>query len=103
DPEAESAARLETTTPSLLARISVPAAMPAILAGAVFVFMLALTEFSIPDSLRTQPVLSQEIYMQFGTYYDAASAALASIMMMGLVLAVLAAFYFIILRCPPGS
>lgn len=95
DPEAEQAASLDAGPLGVLRRISLPLALPGIWAGAALTFLFAITEFGVPESLRSLPVLVSEVYVQFGVAWKppaalAASAVLLAIAALGAVVAVAA-------------
>ncbi len=77
-PEVEEAGRLETSPARVLLRLVLPMAVPGFVMGGILVFLLAMTEFGIPEALRSQPLLVSNVYTQFGVYYDGAAAAQAS-------------------------
>ncbi len=54
-------------------RVTLPLVLPGALAGAAFVFILALAEYGVPSLLRitTYPV---EVFTQFAVFYDFAAA-----------------------------
>lgn len=60
-----------------LARITIPMISPHILSGAIFVFIFAAIDFSVPDILRTH-VYPVEIFIQFSAFYDESTATLLS-------------------------
>lgn len=80
DREAEEAARLDAGPLTSFLRVSLPSARGGVALGGGLVFLLSITEFSIPEALRAQPVLVTEVYTQFGVYYDPAAAARAAIL-----------------------
>lgn len=84
NPEAESAALLEARPGRVLRAVTLPLAAGGIAAGASLVFLFAITEFGVPETLRSLPVLVSEIYVQFGVYYDTRSALMAALTIVGL-------------------
>lgn len=80
DREAEEAARLDAGPLAAFLRVSLPSARGGVALGGGLVFLLSITEFSIPEALRAQPVLVTEVYTQFGVYYDPAAAARAAVL-----------------------
>ncbi|MBI5153932.1 iron ABC transporter permease [Candidatus Poribacteria bacterium] len=83
DRDAEDAALLETTPFGVLRSITLPAALGSIAAGSGLVFLFSITEFGVPESLRSLPVLVSEVYAQFGVYYDTGPALAASLVLVG--------------------
>ncbi len=81
DPLPEEAARLDTNPVSVLLKITLPGNKRGLLLGLSLLFLLAFTDFNVPESLRSQPVLSAFVYTQFGVYYDGRAAALSAIML----------------------
>lgn len=81
DPHAEEAALLDGGVRAALLRIALPAVAPVAAAAATLVAVLAFTEFSVPETLRSLPVLVGEVYVQFGVAYDTQRALLASLVL----------------------
>ena len=77
--ECERAAMLDGSGFSTLMRITLRAGIPGLLAGAGLVFLLALTEFGVPESLRSLPVLVSEVYVQAGVFFDFRAALIAGL------------------------
>lgn len=88
--EAEEEALTETSALGVVVRVTLPMLAPATAAGAILVFLLAFTQFEIPDllSVRTYPV---EIFAEFSSSYDVGRAALLSFPQLIVCLAVLVA------------
>ncbi len=78
DRATEDAARIEGGAVGALRNAVLPAAAPALAASTSLVFILALVEFSVPESLRSLPVLVGEVYVQFGVHYDTQAALAAA-------------------------
>ena len=78
DRATEDAARIDGGALGALRAAVLPAAAPALMASASLVFILALVEFSVPESLRSLPVLVGEVYVQFGVHYDTQAALAAA-------------------------
>lgn len=100
DGNAEDAALLARGPWSAFWRVSVPLALPSIVAGFLFVFVFAVSEFGIPDYLSfTYPqiaarqVFATEIFMQFS---KARNSELAAVSSLPLVLIVGAAAYWLL-------
>lgn len=89
DPDSIEAALLEGGLGAALRHVIAPLAAGAALPGLAALFLLAATEFSIPESLRSQPVLVTEVYNKFQVSYDARAALFASLPLIGGVLLVL--------------
>lgn len=90
DPALDEAARLETTPLRALLYVTLPLARVGFVAGGVLVFLLAMVEFGIPESLRSQPVLVAEVYRQFGVNYNTQAALAVAITLLVLALGCLA-------------
>lgn len=97
DGNAEDAAVLARGPWSAFWRVSMPLALPSILAGFLFVFVFAVSEFGIPDFLSfaypqiaARQVFATEIFMQFS---KARNSELAAVSSLPLVLIVGAAAY----------
>ncbi len=76
---AEEAALLETGPFAVLRRITLPLASGGIAVGACLVFLFAMTEFGVPESLRSLPVLVSEVYAQAGVFFDMKMALAAAL------------------------
>src|SRR4030095_14361986 len=77
DPALEEAARLSSTWPSILQRITLPLIRPGILLSLILVFLLTMGEFGAPAFLRFDvfPVAS---FTQFSAFYNFGSATAAA-------------------------
>ena len=89
NPRLEEAARLSARWPRVLAGVTLPLILPALLAAALLVFLLSLGEFSVPNYLRF-PVFPTESFTRFSAFYDFAGAtasalplALAALVLLG--------------------
>ncbi|MBI1290054.1 ABC transporter permease subunit [bacterium] len=80
--EVEEAALVEVGALRVLLRVVVPQARGAAALAFVVVFLLAASDLSVAETLRGVPVLVREIYVQFGTYYNAAGALSAGLMIL---------------------
>ncbi|MBI4882070.1 MAG: iron ABC transporter permease [Planctomycetes bacterium] len=97
DGAAEEAALLARGCFASFLAVTLRLALPAILAGTLFVFVFAFSDFSIPDFLsfaatsdRPAQVFATEVYLQFATYRSSPDAAAASLpLVLLVVLAVL--------------
>lgn len=81
---AEEATLMDAGAARMLLLGVLPAVLPGAMVGAVAVFLLAVVDFAVPDALRTQPVLSSQIYMQFGVHYETRGAAVSSLVLMAI-------------------
>ena len=73
DRRLEEAAHLVGKKAAVLLSITLPLLAPAILSGALFVFLLALVGFSVPSLLQVN-VYPVEIYSRFSAFYDVPGA-----------------------------
>ncbi len=99
---AERAALLDTTPVGTLLRITLPRAFGGIAAGAGLVFLFAMTEFGVPESLRSLPVLVSEVYVQAGVFFDM-RASLAAGLAAFAIASVLIALLWPLLKRAAGS
>jgi len=65
----EEAGLMITTYPSVLVKIIFPMIKPSLLSSFILVFVLALSEFSVPSFLSVK-VLTTEIFTQFSAFYN---------------------------------
>ena len=89
DGRLEQAGLLVAPAGSVLARITLPLAAPAILAAALLVFVLAVSEFGLPSLLRVR-VYTTEVFTAFAAFYDfgrAVTVALPLVLLSGVVAA----------------
>ena len=73
DSRLEDEARLHAGPLRVLLFVSVPAALPGIVSGAVLVFLLAVVDFGVADQLSYR-VYPTEIFTQFSAFYDQKAA-----------------------------
>src|SRR5690606_25756312 len=78
DARLEEAALLVARRGHAFASITLPLLAPALISGAVLVFVLSLIEFSVPSLLQVN-VYTVEIYERFSVSYDAPAAAAQSV------------------------
>lgn len=84
----EEAGLLAAPWRTVLLRISLPLAAPAILLGAALVFLLALGDVTVPPSFR-YPVFAVESLSQFSAFYDLSAATAAAMPLAAVTAAVL--------------
>lgn len=84
-PELIEAARLEGSSAQVFVKVWLPAMIPSLAMAAGAVFLLAVLDLSVAETLRATPSLAREIYVQFGVYYNP-PGALASSLALGAVL-----------------
>ena len=89
DPDLEEAARLAGGRWAGLWYITLPLIAPAVLAGALLVFLLALTEFTVPSFLSVQ-VYTVEVFTRFGAFYDFGAGTAMAVPLLALALAAFA-------------
>jgi iron(III) transport system permease protein len=78
DPRLEEAGLLVTTPTRVLRRITGPLVLPNVIATALVIFVLAMSEFSVPGLLRVR-VFTTEIFTAFAGLYDFGRATLLSL------------------------
>jgi len=78
DPDLIEAGRLQRPDTQVLRKIIFPLAAPMLLAGAGFLFLLSLTDYSVP-SLFQFNVYALEIFAEFSAYHQAGRALLTSL------------------------
>jgi iron(III) transport system permease protein len=78
DRRLEEAALIDAPFHSVLRRITLPLAAPSILATALVIFVLAVSEFGVPGLLRVR-VYTTEVFTAFAALYDFARATLLSL------------------------
>lgn len=91
DVSAEESAMLEASPVQVLGRITLRLAAGGVAAGAFLVFLMASTDFGVPESLRSLPVLVSEVYVQAGVYFDMRAALAAGLVLFALSAALVAA------------
>ncbi|TWT43397.1 ABC transporter permease [Botrimarina hoheduenensis] len=106
DPQREEQARLEASSWRVLTRVSLPAAMPGVLAAGVLVAVLVSAEIAITDLMRVR-TFAEEVYTQasLGAFDPSSTPAIGATGATGLpellggavVLAVIAAGAFLVL------
>jgi ABC-type Fe3+ transport system permease subunit len=85
EPRLEEAASLTAPPGRVLWRITLPLALPSILAAALVVFVLAISDFGVPALLRV-PVFTTEIFTAFAALYDSARATALAVPLLLLTL-----------------
>jgi len=90
DPAIEESARLRSRWPRIVWRIDLPLVVPAIALGMLITFILVIGEFGVPAYLR-YPVFSGTVFTEFAAFLDIRAAVLASLPLMLLALAGVAA------------
>ncbi|MGQ0734790.1 MAG: ABC transporter permease [Acidobacteriota bacterium] len=78
DGRLEEAALLVAPRGRVLSRISLPLASPAILAAALVIFVLAVSDFGVPGLLRVR-VYTTEVFTAFAALYDFGRATLLAL------------------------
>jgi iron(III) transport system permease protein len=78
DSRLEEAALLVATPGRVLRRISAPLAAPSVLSAALVIFVLAISEFSVPGLLRVR-VFTTEVFSAFAALYDFGRATILAI------------------------
>ena len=87
DGRLEEAALMVAGPADVFWRITVPLAAPGIIATALVIFVLAVSEFGVPGVLRVR-VYTTEIFTAFAALYDPGRAALLALPLLTLCLAV---------------
>lgn len=87
DGRLEEAALMVARPRDVFWRITVPLAAPGIVAAALIIFVLAVSEFGVPGVLRVR-VYTTEIFTAFAALYDPGRAALLALPLLALCLAV---------------
>jgi iron(III) transport system permease protein len=78
DSRLEEAALIAAPPSRVLRRITLPLALPSILATALVIFVLAISEFGVPGLLRVR-VYTTEVFTAFAALYDFARATALSL------------------------
>lgn len=88
DRRLEEAGRLHRSSGMVLLRITLPLVRPHVMAGAILVFVFALTNYGVPAvwEVNTYPI---EIFVQFSSFYDEAAAAMLSLPLFALTVGLL--------------
>jgi iron(III) transport system permease protein len=81
DSRYEEVARLQSGTFRALTLITLPLIRPHIFAGAIFVFVFSIIDFSVPDILRVR-TYPTEIFIQFSALYDERAAVVLGLPLM---------------------
>jgi iron(III) transport system permease protein len=87
EPRLEEAASLAAAPGRVLWRITLPLLMPSVLAAALVVFVLAISDFGVPALLRVR-VFTTEIFTAFAALYDFARATALAVPLLVLSLIV---------------
>jgi iron(III) transport system permease protein len=92
EPRLEEAALLVATPARVLSRITLPLVAPTVLAAALVVFVLAISEFAVPGLLRVR-VFTTEVFTAFAALYDfgRATALALPLLIVSIGVAVIAA------------
>jgi len=85
----EEAGLMVTPPRRVLLRITVPLTAPAVLAAALLIFVLAVSEFGVPGLLRVR-VYTTEVFTAFAALYDATRAVVLTVPLLGLCVVVAA-------------
>ena len=78
DPRLEEAGLMVAPPGRVLWRISLPLALPSILAAALIIFVLAVSEFGVPGLLRVR-VYTTEVFTAFAALYDFSRAIILAV------------------------
>lgn len=78
DPRLEEAALLAAPPARVLRRITAPLAFPTVMSAALMVFVLAISDFSVPAVLRVR-VFTTEVFSAFAAFYDPGRAMILSL------------------------
>ncbi len=87
DGRLEEAALIVARPRGVFRRITVPLAAPGVIAAALVIFVLAVSEFGVPGVLRVR-VYTTEIFTAFAALYDPRRAASLALPLLALCLAV---------------
>jgi iron(III) transport system permease protein len=87
EPRLEEAASLVASPGRVLWHVTLPLARPSILASALLIFVLAISDFGVPALLRVR-VFTTEIFTAFAALYDFNRATALSLPLLGLSLLV---------------
>jgi iron(III) transport system permease protein len=90
DGRLEEAAFIVAPPRRVLAHVTLPLALPGILAAALVIFVLAISEFGVPALLRVR-VYTTEVFTAFAAFYDSNRAVLMATPLLLLSLTVAAA------------
>ena len=89
DGRLEEAALMVARPRRVLLRVSLPLAAPAVLAAALVIFVLAISEFGVPGLLRVR-VYTTEVFTAFAALYDPARAMVLTLPLLAICIAVAA-------------
>ena len=89
DGRLEEAALLVASPRRVFWRITLPLAAPSIVAAALVIFVLAVSEFGVPGLLRVR-VYTTEVFTAFAALYDSGRAAVLALPLLALCFAVAA-------------
>ncbi len=87
DGRLEEAALVVASPARVLGRITLPLALPSVLAATLLIFVLAVSEFGVPGLLRVR-VYTTEVFTAFAALYDFTRAILLTVPLLVLCLAV---------------
>jgi iron(III) transport system permease protein len=87
EPRLEEAAILITTPPRVLRRITWPLVAPSVVSTSLVIFVLAISEFSVPGLLRVR-VFTTEVFTAFAALYDFGRATVLALPLLIVTLAV---------------
>ena len=90
DGRLEEAALVVASPARVLRRITLPLAAPAVLAAALIIFVLAVSEFGVPGLLQVR-VYTTEVFTAFAALYDFPRAILLAVPLLVLCLGIAAA------------
>ncbi len=102
DPALPEAARNLGARPLKRMRLLLPLLLPALVSGALLVFVLSLLSFSIPSLLQT-PVFTVEIFTSFNSFLDQRRAAIMALPLVGTGIAALVLALRLHRRSTPAS
>ena len=89
DGRLEEAGLMVTRSRRVLLRITMPLAAPALLAAALLIFVLAISEFGVPGLLRVR-VYTTEVFTAFAALYDPTRALILTLPLLALSIVVAA-------------
>ena len=87
DGRLEEAALMVAPPQRVLLRVSLPLAAPAVLAAALLIFVLAVSEFGVPGLLQVR-VYTTEVFTAFAALYDPARAVVLTLPLLAICIAV---------------
>ena len=95
----EEAGLMITTYPDIVFKIVLPLVKPAIISSFILVFVLAISEFSVPAFLSVN-VFTTEIFTQFSAFYNYDSAVANSLVLIFICVSLLMAERFYLADAP---